>query len=86
MKIEDVSVADPAGIPYQWQQQRSNGDIRLKIGDPNATFVGEKTYVVSYTEPMQCHFWMSTTRSTGMQPGQQLAVWYPASHCICSGT
>ncbi len=49
MKIQDVSVLDATGAPYQWQQQRNNGDIRLKIGDPNATFTGEKTYVVSYT-------------------------------------
>ncbi len=49
MKIQDISVVDAIGAPYHWQQQRNNGDTRLKIGDPNATFVGEKTYVVSYT-------------------------------------
>lgn len=49
MKIQDISVVDTYGAAYQWSQQRNNGDIRLKIGDPNATFTGEKTYVVRYT-------------------------------------
>lgn len=49
MKIQDISVADTSGAAYQWSQQRNNGDIRLKIGDPNTTFTGEKTYVVRYT-------------------------------------
>ncbi len=47
--IKDISVTDAAGVQYQWQQQTNNGDIRLKIGDPNATFVGEKTYIIRYT-------------------------------------
>lgn len=49
MKIQDISVADTLGAAYQWSQQRNNGDTRLKIGDANTTFTGEKTYVVRYT-------------------------------------
>ena len=49
MKIRDISVADVSGVVYPWQQQKNNGDVRLKIGDPNSTFTGEKTYIVRYT-------------------------------------
>ncbi len=48
MQIKDISVVDPSGTPYQWQRQTNNGDVRLKIGDPDTTFQGEKTYVIHY--------------------------------------
>lgn len=49
MDIRDIKVVDENGVPYQWQRQTSSGNIRLKIGDPNVTFLGEKRYVISYT-------------------------------------
>ena len=48
MSINSISVVDSVGRPYQWHREINNGDVRLKIGDPNITFVGEKTYVISY--------------------------------------
>jgi uncharacterized membrane protein len=48
MEIKSVSVVDENGAPYQWQRQTNDGDVRLKIGDPERTFRGEKTYVIKY--------------------------------------
>lgn len=49
MMLKDISVATPSGSAYQWSRLTDNGNVRLKIGDPNATFAGEKTYVIRYT-------------------------------------
>ncbi len=49
MDIENVSVDDGNGHPYEWQRQSSGQDVRLKIGDPNSTFTGERTYLIHYT-------------------------------------
>lgn len=48
MTIRDISITDTFGVPYKWQRQINNGDVRLKIGDPDKTFVGQKTYVIRY--------------------------------------
>ncbi len=48
MDIKNVSVSDQEGIVIPWKRESSNGDVRLKIGDPNSTFVGLKTYVIRY--------------------------------------
>ncbi len=49
MVIKDISVTNMDGTGIQWQRQQNNGDVRLKIGDPDATFAGVKTYIISYT-------------------------------------
>ena len=48
MDITGVSVTDQNGNTYPWIRQSNGGDIRLKIGDPNNTFTGNKTYVITY--------------------------------------
>jgi hypothetical protein len=42
MEIKDVSVYE-AGTPSQFITERSGENFRIKIGDPNKTFTGEKT-------------------------------------------
>ncbi len=48
MAIENISVVDQQGNPYQYQSSTVNGNFRIKIGDPNQTFTGEKTYIIKY--------------------------------------
>lgn len=48
MKISDISVTDEKGFPYQFETSKFNGFIRIKIGDPDQFFTGEKTYVIKY--------------------------------------
>lgn len=48
MEIKHVSVVDENGAPHQWQRQTNDGDVRLKIGDPERVFRGQKTYVIKY--------------------------------------
>lgn len=48
MKIENVSVVDENGNAYTYSISNSNENIRIKIGDPDITFNGEKVYVIRY--------------------------------------
>lgn len=48
MIIKGISITDQDGLPYEWQKINNNGDLRLKIGDPNVTFNGQKTYIIHY--------------------------------------
>ncbi|MBI3232306.1 MAG: DUF2207 domain-containing protein [Candidatus Doudnabacteria bacterium] len=48
MSIENVSVTDENGNPYIFQTSNSGENIRIKIGDPNRTFSGQKIYIVKY--------------------------------------
>jgi uncharacterized membrane protein len=48
MSIENVSVEDKNNNPYIFQVSNSGQDIRIKIGDPDKTFTGQKIYVVKY--------------------------------------
>ncbi len=48
MEIEDIKVTDEENTPYTFEILKNGGDIRIKIGDPRRTFVGEKTYIISY--------------------------------------
>lgn len=48
MEIGGITVTDDHGSPYQFQISHVNKNIRIKIGDPNWTFVGEKIYVIKY--------------------------------------
>lgn len=48
MEIKQISVVDENGASHQWQRQTNDGDVRLKIGDPERVFRGQKTYVIKY--------------------------------------
>jgi hypothetical protein len=48
MAIENVTVTDENGSPYIFQISDSDGNLRIKIGDPNRTFGGQKIYVIKY--------------------------------------
>lgn len=48
MSIKNVVVVDESGAPHQFQVSSIGKNIRIKIGDPNTTFMGEKTYLVTY--------------------------------------
>lgn len=48
MTIENVSVTNETGVPYQFQRSNADKNIRFKIGDPNQTFSGQKIYVIKY--------------------------------------
>ncbi len=47
--ISDVSAKNESGTPYQVLTSFENGKERIRIGDPNSTVSGVKTYVISYT-------------------------------------
>ena len=47
--ISDIKVTDVDGDRISFQRSYSDGNVTLKIGDPDRTFTGPKTYVISYT-------------------------------------
>lgn len=49
MKIRAITVVDENGVPYTWEKSFNTGNVELKIGDPNVTFRGQKTYNIRYT-------------------------------------
>ncbi len=49
MDIDNISVRDEMGNSYIFTDEKAGKNIRIKIGDPNTTFSGEKTYIISYT-------------------------------------
>lgn len=48
MNIANVLVTDENNKPYPFQISSSSGNKIIKIGDPNKTFSGQKTYVIRY--------------------------------------
>src|SRR5680860_356314 len=48
MSINNITVTDPSGTGYQYQETSSGDNIRLKIGNPSQTFSGLKIYVITY--------------------------------------
>jgi hypothetical protein len=48
MGIENVSVVDENGQEYIFETSYTGGNFRIKIGDPDKTFYGQKTYVIKY--------------------------------------
>ena len=48
MNIENVHVEDTKGAAYPFATSKDDGELTLKIGDPDRTISGEHTYVVSY--------------------------------------
>jgi uncharacterized membrane protein len=48
MDIENISVVDENGSPYQYTTSSEGSSVRIKIGDPDTTFTGGKVYVIKY--------------------------------------
>lgn len=48
MAITNVEVVDEENNPYIYEQFKTGKKIRIKIGDPNVTFIGEKVYIIKY--------------------------------------
>ena len=46
--VTSVLVTDGAGTPLPFNESRGNGELTLKIGDPDVTITGEHTYVLTY--------------------------------------
>lgn len=46
--ISEIKVADADGKAMSFQLIRENGNVTMKIGDPNVTFSGRRTFVISY--------------------------------------
>lgn len=46
--ISSVLVTDENGAPRPFQESRANGELELKIGDPDKTVTGMHTYTISY--------------------------------------
>jgi len=47
-RVSDFQVSSEKGVAYQFEKSVENGNIVLKIGDPDVTFSGKKTYVIEY--------------------------------------
>ena len=47
-EISGILVTDTKGQPLSYEVFRENGNVVIKIGDPNMTFSGTRTYVISY--------------------------------------
>jgi uncharacterized membrane protein YgcG len=52
MTINNVSVSDENGNPYIFDVSDNNGNVEIKIGDPNQTFIGQKDYIIKYHATM----------------------------------
>jgi len=48
MDITEISVSDGQGNPRPFVVSRSGKGVNIRIGDPDKTFSGERTYVVQY--------------------------------------
>lgn len=48
MEISDFSVTDGNGALYQYKITEEDGEVELKIGDPNRTITGLNKYIISY--------------------------------------
>lgn len=48
MDIDNVRVVDELGKPHLFDTFQSGKNLRIRIGDPDVTFVGQKTYVIYY--------------------------------------
>jgi uncharacterized membrane protein YgcG len=46
--VSMVAVHDDLGTPLRFTESRDNGELTLKIGDPDVTITGMHTYVVTY--------------------------------------
>jgi len=48
MEIQNVTVVDEQGNPYDVEISKVGLNTRIRIGDPEVTFTGQKTYVIHY--------------------------------------
>ncbi len=48
MVIGEIEVTDPQGGRVEFETSHGGGNTRIKIGDPDETFTGEKNYVITY--------------------------------------
>lgn len=48
MTIENIKIFDQENNFYSYETIASKKNLRLKIGDPNVTFSGQKTYIIKY--------------------------------------
>ncbi len=49
MPVEVQSVVDANGTAYRFEESRSGGYLRVKIGDPNRLTSGTQTYIIRYS-------------------------------------
>lgn len=49
MSASGINVTNPNGEAYQYQDDSTSNLVSLKIGDPDVTFQGTRTYVIRYT-------------------------------------
>jgi len=55
--ISSVLVTDGAGVPLPFDESRGNGELTVKIGDPDRTVRGVQTYVLSYVVTGPFLYW-----------------------------
>lgn len=48
INIENIAVIDEKGDSYEFETSNSPNNIRIRIGNPNIKFVGEKVYIIKY--------------------------------------
>lgn len=48
LQFEDISIVDDRGEEIPWDRSYQQGNVVLKIGDPDETFTGKKTYYLTY--------------------------------------
>ncbi len=48
LRLSDIEVKDASGQDYEFSQSRSQGKLRLTIGDPDQLVSGQLTYIISY--------------------------------------
>lgn len=48
LNVSNISVAGALDTPYPYEDQSSNTEVYLKIGDPNITVTGLQTYIIRY--------------------------------------
>jgi len=50
LEVKDISVHDENNLPYDVAVSKQGSNVlQIKIGDPDVTFSGTKTYVITYT-------------------------------------
>lgn len=48
LRIDQIKITDELGKKVDYEKSYDSGNLTLKIGDPDITFTGEKTYIISY--------------------------------------
>jgi len=51
LDLQNISVVDGAGQPYQFTTSSNGNDRRIKIGNPNVLITGSHLYVLHYSVP-----------------------------------